>query len=317
LGPGTDAKAAKKPLLLSPAPTNDEKRLEQHPIRQFFSSLLGSARTGYFQEIISVLGNSTTNIEVVEDLPKKSSIGIKNSLSTDATRPPRGGTNGSPRLNHYPGQRRHVRLSRSGELITTVDFVGLFYSPFGQVYQEIARCPRCVTGTQAEQIADKVMAALGLTVKTALPQKFNNEREFTYEDPARFLKMTVSIWARPKEQSGYKSPPSHQETLYWLFNCSAIRSDVLLYRSLEDCWRESPALFAGDAWQLVNDLSAVQVEAEGRFLGELIFWNEKGAYGFLSVPGIGELFLHKTAVRPSDQRCLQVGTMVFVSSYRK
>jgi hypothetical protein len=27
LGPGTDAKAAKKPLLLSPAPTNDEKRL--------------------------------------------------------------------------------------------------------------------------------------------------------------------------------------------------------------------------------------------------------------------------------------------------
>jgi hypothetical protein len=40
LGPGTDAKAAKKPLLLSPAPTNDEKRLEQHPIRQFFSSLL-------------------------------------------------------------------------------------------------------------------------------------------------------------------------------------------------------------------------------------------------------------------------------------
>jgi hypothetical protein len=36
-----DAKAAKKPLLLSPAPTNDEKRLEQHPIRQFFSSLLG------------------------------------------------------------------------------------------------------------------------------------------------------------------------------------------------------------------------------------------------------------------------------------
>jgi hypothetical protein len=40
LGPGTDGKAAKKPLLLSPAPTNDEKRLEQHPIRQFFSSLL-------------------------------------------------------------------------------------------------------------------------------------------------------------------------------------------------------------------------------------------------------------------------------------
>lgn len=49
------------------------------------------------------------------------------------------------------------------------------------------------------------------------------------------------------------------------------------------------------------------MEAEGRFLGELIFWNEKGAYGFLSVPGIGELFLHKTAVRPSDQRCLQEG----------
>jgi hypothetical protein len=173
--------------------------------------------------------------------------------------------------------------------------------PFGDGLRGTIRSPRCATAEEAQEIADRVAASLGLERKIVLQTDY----AFAYEDSTRNVRLEVEIG-----HGNY-----HGSVDCWVFQCSAGRIGGSLKLRPKNHYRKIPAYFANDAAFLVKEVLAGEVERRlelneaverqrmelekikarvgpGREVGTIKKWFYDKQYGFFECSGMADVFVH-------------------------
>jgi hypothetical protein len=163
---------------------------------------------------------------------------------------------------------------------------------FPRLFEPIA----CQSYSDAERYADRVAAKTGLTVRVASWASEAGIRQIEYRDPASLFRLIVEI----SSENNRGSEP------FYLFRCSAERSDAKFKLLSSHAFRAKPLAFQREARELVSRLRSLRVDNSGRISGQLIKWDDHKRYGVIEcVPG-ASVHLHASqlpagvTVAPND-----------------